>query len=132
MLPTIPDEWLTPQGFSRLYREGGETFRTFARQVYDYLETMHPGRSVTFRRYQGSPKLEWCVRTAAIFLLTADHWRNYDLMDDRITIRRHRTPPTRTPTHTTDPQPPSAKPHAACTANKFADTTNMLYKHLSI
>ena len=101
LLPTIPDEWLTPQGFSRLYREGCETFRTFARQVYDYLETMRPGRSVTFRRYQGSPKLEWCVRTAAIFLLAADHWRNYDLMDDRITIRRHRTPPTRpTPTNT--------------------------------
>ena len=105
LLPPIPDEWLTPQGFSRLYREGGETFRTFARQVYDYLETMHPGRSVTFRRYQGSPKLEWCVRTAAIFLLTADHWRQYDLMDDRITIRRHRTPPTRTPPPNTHYRP---------------------------
>lgn len=99
MLTPIPDEWLTPQGFSRLYREGGETFRTFARQVYDYLETMRPGRSVTFRRYQGTPKLEWCVRTAAIFLLAADHWRQYDLMDDRITIRRHRTPHP----HTTPP-----------------------------
>ena len=47
LLPPIPDEWLTTQGFSRLYREGGDAFRTFARQVYDYLETMRPGRSVT-------------------------------------------------------------------------------------
>lgn len=112
MSPPIPDEWLTPQGFSRLYREGGEAFRTFARQVYDYLETMRPGRSVTFRRYQGSPKLEWCVRTAAIFLLAADHWRNYDLMDDRITIRRHRTPPTRTPPTRTPPTNTHYRPTA--------------------
>ena len=103
-MPPIPDEWLTPQGFSRLYREGGETFRTFARQVYDYLETMHPGRSVTFRRYQGSPKLEWCVRTAAIFLLSGNHWREYDLMDDRLTIRR-RPKPRPTHSHTTAYRP---------------------------
>nr|DAW09914.1 MAG TPA: hypothetical protein [Caudoviricetes sp.] len=129
MATTIPDEWLTPQGFSRLYREGGETFRTFARQVYDYLETMHPGRSVTFRRYQGSPKLEWCVRTAALFLLTADHWLHYDLMDDRITIRRHHTHTPHHPAHTTDPQPPSAKPHAACTDTTTTDKKPHL-KHL--
>lgn len=101
---TYPDEWLTPEGFHRLYHEGGEPFRTFARQVYDYLETMHPGRSVTFRRYQGSPKLEWCVRTAAIFLLSGNHWREYDLMDDRLTIRR-RPKPRPTHSHTTAYRP---------------------------
>lgn len=52
---------------------------------------MPPGRSVTFRRYEGE-RLEWCIAAAAVYLLEADHWREYQLMDDKLTIHRLRRP----------------------------------------
>lgn len=74
-------------GFRPLWRDGPEAFKTFARQMYAYLDEMRPGRSVTFRRYEGE-KLRWAIATAAAYLLEGDHWKTYQLMDDYLTIRR--------------------------------------------
>lgn len=83
-MSTIPDEWLTLEGFHRLWHES-EAFRKFAEQVYTYLCTMPVGRGVSFERYDGT-KLEWCVRTAAAFLLEGNNWRYYELSGNRLVV----------------------------------------------
>lgn len=82
----IEREWLTVRGFNRLWREN-EEFRAFARQVYHYLETMRPGRVVTFRRYSGR-KLEWCIRTAGAFLSESIHRWDWWIGDDYLSVHR--------------------------------------------
>lgn len=82
----IDREWLTVRGFNRLWREN-EEFRAFARQVYHYLETMRPGRVVTFRRYSGR-KLEWCIRTAGAFLSESIHRWDWWIGDDYLSVHR--------------------------------------------
>ena len=77
--------------FRHLWLKGPEEFRTFARQMHDYLYNMTPGRSETFRRYEGE-RLEWCIAAAAAFLVEGEHWREYQLMDDKLTIHRLRRP----------------------------------------
>lgn len=84
----LPSEWLTLDGFNRMMREDPAAV-AFARKVYGYLERMHPGRACTFVRYV-RPQLEWCVRTAAAFILEGGHWREYSLSDDLLTVSRER------------------------------------------
>lgn len=104
----IDQEWLTVSGFNRLWR-ADEQFREFARQVYNYLENMRPGRVVTFRRYSGQ-KLEWCIRTASTFLLESIHRWDWWIGDDFMSVHRSAVhfDPTETP-H------PSRKAPKTCT-----------------
>lgn len=86
--PPYPLEWLNPStGFRPLWTGGGVEFQQFARQLYDYLDQMPRGRSVTFRRYTGR-RLQWCIATAAAYLHEGTHWLEFQLMDDYLTIRR--------------------------------------------
>lgn len=94
----VPPEWLTMEGFHRVWKES-EAFREFATKVYTYLCTMPVGRGVTFERYEGQ-KLEWCVRTAAAFMLEGHNWRYYELSDDYLTVWHKRKEP-----HTVLPKP---------------------------
>lgn len=82
----IDREWLTVRGFNRLWSED-EEFRAFARQVYHYLDSMRPGRVVTFRRYTGK-KLEWCIRTAGAFLSESIHRWDWWIGDDYLSVHR--------------------------------------------
>ena len=62
-------------------------FYDFAIKVYDYFETMIPGRSVSFEKYQGK-KLEWVVKVACLFVTTNNHFYEYELSDDCTRLRR--------------------------------------------
>lgn len=62
-------------------------FYDFAIKVYDYFETMIPGRSVSFEKYQGE-KLEWVVKVACLFVTTNNHFYEYELSDDCTRLRR--------------------------------------------
>ncbi len=84
----VRTDWLALDGFRRMVNASSAA-RAFAHKVYGYLDRMAPGRSCTFARY-GLPQLEWCVRTAVAFILEGEHWREYSLSEDCLTIRRER------------------------------------------
>jgi hypothetical protein len=127
----VPDEWLTLSGFHRLWHES-EAFRAFALKAYAYLCTMPVGRGCTFERYEGE-RLEWCIRTAAAFLLEGDNWRYYELSDDRLTVwHKHKEPPLILQKKSAKSDPTAVtrtkRPHALRPSSPCKPTKRTLYR----
>lgn len=58
----------------------------YAIQVFDYLETMLPGKVLNLKA-DDPDKLKWLLVTAAAFLMSGEHWMDYELNDDFTKVR---------------------------------------------
>ena len=77
--------------FTALWNSG-ERFRTFAEQVYRYLERMKPGTVLMLERYSGE-QLEWIIKTACVFILEGDNSLEYEFNEDyTAVVHRHVDP----------------------------------------
>lgn len=64
-----------------------EGFYEFAINVYNYFETMKPGTMVRLNSHTGT-KLEWVIKTACLFIVSGDHFTEYDISEDFTRLRR--------------------------------------------
>lgn len=63
----------------------------YAIQVFDYLETMAPGKVLNLKA-DDPDKLKWLVVTVAAFLSSGEHWMDYELNDDFTKVRHTDVP----------------------------------------
>lgn len=66
-------------------------FYEYAKQVYDYLELMKPGKILKLQ--ETDDKLPWLLVTIGAFLVSSDHWMDFELNDDYTLLRRKFLPP---------------------------------------
>lgn len=66
-------------------------FYEYAKQVYDYLEVMKPGRILKLQETDN--KLPWLLVTTGAFLASSDHWMDFELNDEYTLLRRKFLPP---------------------------------------
>lgn len=65
-------------------------FYDYARQVYDYLETMKPGTIIKLQ--EAEEKLRWLLVTVGAFLAAGQHWMDFETNDDYTKVRRKPLP----------------------------------------
>lgn len=61
-------------------------FYEYAMPVYNYLETMKPGKVI--KLIASEDRIEWLIKTVCLFIASGEHWREYELNADYTKIRR--------------------------------------------
>ena len=60
-------------------------FYEYAMPVYNYLETMKPGKVI--KLIASEDRIEWLIKTVCLFIASGEHWREYELNADYTKIR---------------------------------------------
>ncbi len=62
-------------------------FYEYAIQVYNYLEMMEP-RKILNLQAEDPEKLKWLLVTVGAFIMSGEHWMDYEINDDWTKIRQ--------------------------------------------
>jgi hypothetical protein len=63
----------------------------YMHQVYDYLELMETGTTISL--HEDTQKLPWLLVACGAFMAASDHWIDFELNDDYTKLRRRFVPP---------------------------------------